>query len=1668
VGVDQYGNIVTSSDPANDKWTVTPLASITWQSIACPSASLCVAVGQNGQFASSTHPLGGASQWTVATVDSAQPSAYENNVLSVACASTTVCVALDANGNLLTSSSNPADLGGWTTRPLPGATQGNGVACAPNAFCLATDDNTIYSSSTPGVGSSWQSTGSSTRVTQISCPTSSFCAAVGGGSMFTTSTPQASSAWAQGSESAGSSVACPSANLCLTNVGPGYGQISYSTKPGSGLASDWHSVVADSDSNGVLGNIACSRGTSPTCILADSVGNLSSSVNGDETAWTTNPVDQYNGLHAVSCPNASLCLAAGDVGHILTSTTPSSGASTFTRTIVSGAGSISQLTCSPDGSFCAALDSNENLLTSTDPASGSWKVIANPDPNTTSGGYLGGISCPDAHLCFATDGQNILDSTDQGATWSDLTTIQQNGTQYSPGQISCPSTSFCVVAGFGYNNVDVLAYSTTPTNSSSWVTTPGLGDVSSLSCTASHACALTADSGTPFSGTSNVATWVSDDITAPTPTWSEATGFGAISCPSAGYCVTSSATGLLETTDPMGGNDAWSKAMADPGGGVTAISCSLEGVCAAVDGSGNVIVGSGTLAPSVTHVAATSITQTGATLTGQVAPNGSAVTGCHFQYGTSTSYSSSVPCSSTPGGGVGVDDVSATVSGLSPDTDYHFRLVATNGNGTTVGTDHTLTTFGPASSVPWVSPPADLNTVSGGQSGYLDQPVEAPNGDVTALMYQSTPNGSGGLNPPQLVARTHVAGAAGFDQTVTLDSSSGSDQHLGVDGHGNLTAVWLDGTDLKAATWAPGGQPTVKTAQSNVQSPISSFAVGPDGSAIVTWIVNPGAQCQGSNLMAAYRNASGNWSTAITLARLTQPTSSDCSSWYDATSAAISATGRVVVAFHRNDYTYGDYGYTSNVPGAVYVVTRDAGSWSQPTTLSTGDVGNGDEVQAALDGSDNATVAWADGTNNDQVVTSDAAPGGSWSAPQQVPLPSGTWGLAGFGADSNGDLFVAVRGNYSYASGDQRLLSAEKPTGQAWQAPTDLGSTGGILSRLVVDPSGAAGIAWNDPAGGVEVSTRAAGHGWLQPQVAVSTSSTLSLGAGIALAFAPAQGPELVLDMKSGTSYDGATWRDGRPQPPLGGPTITSPQYMQVGQAVTADASGFSNSPSSYDYTWLRCDANGANCATITTDSGVTKATDSYTLVTADINHTIEVSVVAHNSFGASAASVSKPTQQVFGGPVPQTGGTACPPGSPSTCTAVGDTWANVTGTVDTSQDPYATSEWYTYGATPAMTQTSAQPFPQNGQYPMYLGSLQPNTTYYYELDAEDDHTGLIVKGGVKTFKTLASGGTGGGGGGGTGGGGGGTGGGGGGTGGGPTPEPTVTTQPAAPITETNAVLNGAIALNGAPWRGCSFHLWPAAAPGRELGPFPCDQTSQTTNVTATLPFGTLSPNTTYAFQLLALDGSGNPVYGRPLSFTTPPIINTVVSPPRGGPSGSTTITGHCPVGPCDVAGGAAPAARGCNPPHSSGAPSVALCAPGLLGCDQFVWNGSGWQLEPLAILEDELNLAGVNINAIGDPAFWACFAPHAADVPSAVPGLDHDRWLGVGYAAARKPGVLFKFTFRGIKQGNFKLHVKLSKKLRRSLRKHHKHGLKVHIWVQMLLGNGVPVAQVYTIKLRG
>src|SRR5581483_4553751 len=91
-------------------------------------------------------------------------------------------------------------------------------------------------------------------------------------------------------------------------------------------------------------------------------------------------------------------------------------------------------------------------------------------------------------------------------------------------------------------------------------------------------------------------------------------------------------------------------------------------------------------------------------------------------------------------------------------------------------------------------------------------------------------------------------------------------------------------------------------------------------------------------------------------------------------------------------------------------------------------------------------------------------------------------------------------------------------------------------------------------------------------------------------------------------------------------PTNTTPPAItgtaEVGQKLTTTKGAWAGKPTSFQYAWSRCDADGA-CLTIAGATGKT-----YTVSAADAGHTLRSTVTATNSAG-SASATSQPTPVV-------------------------------------------------------------------------------------------------------------------------------------------------------------------------------------------------------------------------------------------------------------------------------------------------------------------------------------------------------------------------------------------------------------------------------------------------------
>jgi hypothetical protein len=156
-------------------------------------------------------------------------------------------------------------------------------------------------------------------------------------------------------------------------------------------------------------------------------------------------------------------------------------------------------------------------------------------------------------------------------------------------------------------------------------------------------------------------------------------------------------------------------------------------------------------APVVVTGAAGGITAAAATIGGTVDPRGFTLSDCHFEWGTTTAYGHTAACASTsPLSGSGAIPVDAALSGLSPDTVYHYRLVATNPNApTSDGADAAFTTL----------PSCDVTATF----GYVDATGCLSH---TSAQYVSTPGSTLSINGLTLTPDYDFV-------TMTIDPSTG-------------------------------------------------------------------------------------------------------------------------------------------------------------------------------------------------------------------------------------------------------------------------------------------------------------------------------------------------------------------------------------------------------------------------------------------------------------------------------------------------------------------------------------------------------------------------------------------------------------------------------------------------------------------------------------------------------------------------------------------------------------------------------------------------------------------------------------------------------------------------------------------------------------------------------
>jgi hypothetical protein len=165
--------------------------------------------------------------------------------------------------------------------------------------------------------------------------------------------------------------------------------------------------------------------------------------------------------------------------------------------------------------------------------------------------------------------------------------------------------------------------------------------------------------------------------------------------------------------------------------------------------------GAGT-APSVVTGAPVSVANTSAVLAGQVNPNGQQA---YFtiEYGTTTAFGSITPVVALDNANA-FEPVTATATGLTPNTTYLYRIVAINATGTSVGAVRAFTT-GPVSA-PLVTTGAASSITA--TSARLAATVDTRGGQTSFAFEYGTTTSFGSLSA------VDNAGAVGGPQAVSL------------------------------------------------------------------------------------------------------------------------------------------------------------------------------------------------------------------------------------------------------------------------------------------------------------------------------------------------------------------------------------------------------------------------------------------------------------------------------------------------------------------------------------------------------------------------------------------------------------------------------------------------------------------------------------------------------------------------------------------------------------------------------------------------------------------------------------------------------------------------------------------------------------------------------------
>jgi hypothetical protein len=300
--------------------------------IACPAATLCVAVDDAGRAVVGTRSASAAAwSWSTFAIDGGR------TLSSISCPSTALCVAVDGEGRAIIGRNPSVGPGSWSAVTIDGTTPLTSVSCASNAFCVAVDSagRALFTPNpTLAAASAWLAPvtiDSTTPLTSVSCTPNAVCVAV-----------------------------------------DGEGHAVLSTEPTGGAAA-WHVRLIDP----ALGLEVVSCFASDSCVAVDRSGNVFASADaaaaigsgssGSGATWSSTALNTLTGPSAVSCAQIGLCATVYSTGEVFASDNPTTAPPAWVGGNIDPTSALTAVSCTTEG-LCAAADASGRVFTAEAPA----------------------------------------------------------------------------------------------------------------------------------------------------------------------------------------------------------------------------------------------------------------------------------------------------------------------------------------------------------------------------------------------------------------------------------------------------------------------------------------------------------------------------------------------------------------------------------------------------------------------------------------------------------------------------------------------------------------------------------------------------------------------------------------------------------------------------------------------------------------------------------------------------------------------------------------------------------------------------------------------------------------------------------------------------------------------------------------------------------------------------------------------------------------------------------------------------------------------------------------------------------------------------------------------------------------------------------------------------